>query len=154
MQYVVGSMMVIFLLIGVFFVFYGLKDFRLRHQRRSHLVHVEGVVLSVKRKNPPRKNRTSPYQKQTWMFFPVIRFTSLSGEAITFQSEMGDNGQKSKYSPGQRLPVLYDPENQIPPMIDSWWGLWGSPVFMTLGGIVFVGGGVLIFVAFGDRIFG
>jgi hypothetical protein len=87
------------------------------------------------------------------MFFPVIRFTAPSGEQITFESESGDGGQASQYSAGQRLPVLYDPDGQLAPMIDSWWSVWGGALFQVLGGALFIGGGLLIFVAFGGQIF-
>jgi hypothetical protein len=39
-------------------------------------------------------------------------------------------------------------------MIDSWSGLWLMPVSLTAAGVVFVGGSLMIWFAFGDRILG
>jgi hypothetical protein len=153
MQYIVGLMMVIFPLVGCFLIYSGLNEFLKRRERLEYMVRVEGAVMTVTRKRQPGLiARKSRHQRQGWMFFPVIRFTAPSGEQITFESESGDGGQTSQYSAGQRLPVLYDPEGKLPPMIDSWWSVWGGAFFLVLGGAVFIGGGLLIFVAFGNKI--
>ncbi|HEV2801934.1 MAG TPA: DUF3592 domain-containing protein [Pyrinomonadaceae bacterium] len=155
MRYVVGVMLILFLLVGIYLVITGLKNFRLRRRLLTDLKRTEGVVLSVTRKQPPNTIvKKSRYEKRMWMFFPVIRFNTSSGASMTFESESGDTGQTSTYSPGQRLPILYDPENRLPPMIDTRWALWGGAFFQTLGGVAFVSGALLLLVIFGDRIFG
>ena len=86
--------------------------------------------------------------------YPIIQYQNQMGETVSFRSEVGDMGQKSSYYQGQTLKILYDPEGQLSPMLDSWWGLWFPPTSITLGGLVFIGGSILIWVAFGDRIMG
>jgi hypothetical protein len=148
-------MMAVFPLVGLLLIVSGLRGALRRRERLEHMVRLEGVVMTVTRKRQAGsivgKRR---HQRRGWMFFPVIRFTPPSGEQITFESESGDGGQTSQYSAGQRLPVLYDPEGQLPPMIDSWWSVWGGALFQVFGGAIFIGGGLLMFVAFGSKIFG
>jgi hypothetical protein len=86
--------------------------------------------------------------------YPVIHFLNDKGESVSFRSEMGDRGNTSKYYTGQVLPVLYDPEGEMAPIIDSWSGLWLLPVSLTVAGVVFVGGSFMMWFAFGERIMG
>jgi len=50
--------------------------------------------------------------------------------------------------------VLYDPDGEIPPMIDSWAGIWAPHLIRTIAGPIFIFGALLIYWAFGDRILG
>lgn len=156
MNYVVILLMVLFLGAGVALVWYGFKQWGVRRASASRLLHLEGVVLTVTRKESvqPIDRKKNRYKKKTWMFFPVIRFTLPNGEQITFQSETGDSGRKSSFSAGQRLPVLYDPEKELPPMIDTWWGVWGMVFALLMGGGFLIGGSLLILFTFVSRMEG
>jgi hypothetical protein len=70
-----------------------------------------------------------------------------------FVSETGKVGSESPYHALTKLPVLYDPEGILPPQIDSWFELWGIQlILITLVGPLFIGGGALVYLAFGDRV--
>ena len=67
---------------------------------------------------------------------PEVRFTTAKGEVV----EYPQNGMISGYRVGDKVEVLYDPQNPaLDPVIKSWGALWGFCV-MTFGmGAVFVG---------------
>ena len=48
--------------------------------------------------------------------------------------------------------MRYDPDDEIPPMIHSWTGIWGPHLVRTIAGPLFICGALLIYWAFGDRI--
>lgn len=151
MRLIVGAMMVIFGLAGVALVWNALKLFEHTWRRLPHLLHAQGTVMRIERR---RRTFSSGGRMRTMVAtFPVIQFLNHAGELVSFQSAVGD-AEPSRYRPGQAIKVRYDPEGQLPPMIDSWSGLWLPVLFQSIGGLVFIGGSVLIWVAFGQRIIG
>jgi hypothetical protein len=51
--------------------------------------------------------------------------------------------------------VLYDPGGELAPVLGSGTGgLWFIPLTLALAGLLFIGGGLVIWLAFGDRILG
>ena len=89
--------------------------------------------------------------------FPIIQYQTTTGETVTFQSETGEvtevsGDQPSKYYVEQILPIAYDPQGRLQPMLDSWWGIWGGTVSSLIGGIVFVLGNGLSWLVFGQKI--
>ena len=146
-------MMIVFTAAGLVFASVSFRELirRLRAQRRFE--RVQGVVLHVKRKLFRPAFRTPPL-KPVILNMPVIRFTTRTGENVTFTSETGDSGKISSYSAGKHLPVRYDPLREFVPMIDSGWGMWSPPVMTFLASLGFLAGAALIWFAFGEQIFG
>src|SRR5262249_38058456 len=89
---------------------------------------------------------------QATVHFPVITFRRR-GETQTFTSAFG-HGEKTRFVIGQKIGVRYDPTGAIPPTVDSWSGLWLTPVSGIVAGSVFLGGAALVYVTFGRRVFG
>jgi Protein of unknown function (DUF3592) len=155
MRFIVGAMMVIFFIAGVGLFWKGLQSLFQMIRRRPHLLSAQGTVLKVERKvDITGVSRQERRRGSNIAHYPVIHFLNHRGESVSFRSEVGDKGRTSSYSTGQVLPVLYDPEGEMPPMIDSWSGLWLIPISLTAAGVVFVGGSILIWFAFGERILG
>jgi len=50
--------------------------------------------------------------------------------------------------------VVYDPDGEVGPMLDTWSGMWLSNVMVVVAGVVFMAGALLIAWAFGDRMLG
>jgi hypothetical protein len=73
-------------------------------------------------------------------------------ERVEFRWHSGDEGDVSRYQPGQKLPVRYDPRGEVEPLVDTWWGIWGVGAAQAAGGLAFVGGAGLIWYVFGQRI--
>lgn len=151
MRYVVGGMMVVFALTGLGLFAAGVFGLLRRLKARHRLRAVAGEIIRVEiRQDTDRESggRAKVYH------FPEIRFRSEERGETTFLSEVGAGASQAKYVVGQKIEVLYDPDDKLRPMIRSWAGMWWPPLLKTIVGPVFVGGALLIYYAFGDRIFG
>lgn len=152
MRYLLLVMIIAFFASGLFFLGVSGRELLRKLASRSRFERADGVVMNVHRK---RMRSTNQHRyKPTILNFPVIRFTTQAGDAITFTSETGDSGKTSRYSPGKRVPVRYDPHGEFPPMIDSWSGVWLPALMALLAGAGFILGAILIVIAFGNRILG
>ena len=77
-------MMVVFFLIGVYFlIVYGSELVR-RLVRRRHFVRAEGLIVGVRKQVSPTSSRG---RKPRVMRFPTIKFSKQTGEVVTFTSE-------------------------------------------------------------------
>lgn len=148
MAVVVGLMMAALGLVGVCLLVHFIRELARRLARLPYLERAEGTVTAVKTKELHFQGDAG----HAMVHFPVITFQQ-HGETQTFTSEFG-GGTKPRYLVGQKVGVRYDPTGAIPPMIDSWFGLWLGPVVGVVAGFVFLGGAALIYVAFGRRIIG
>jgi len=155
MRYIAGFMMFAFFLCGIGLVIAAVKEFITKFYRMTYFRRAVGSIVKVERQRQiPQVDSDFRYQKTNYRFFPVIKFKHLSGEEVVFQSETGDGGETSKYSVGQRIAVVYDIDNKLPPMINSFAGVWLPVILQTVGGIVFAGSALMIYFAFGAKIFG
>ena len=154
MRYAVGLMMFAFLLGGVGLVFAAVKEFVLKFYRMSYFRRATGSVVRIERERQLAQPDGSRHRRAQYRFFPVIKFNHLAGREVTFKSEIGDGGEASKYRVGQRIAVVYDIDDKLPPMINSFSGVWLPIVLQAVGGTVFIGASVLIYFAFGAKIFG
>jgi hypothetical protein len=151
MRYVVGFMMVVFFLGGVALFAAGVRGLVRRFAARRRLRPAEGEIVWIDSRQvtmDSESGRTAEYH------YPEIRFRPESGDHITFLSEIGAGARAQRYAVGQKIAVLYDPDGEIPPMIDSWAGIWGPNLLRTIFGPIFVLGAVGIYWAFGDKVFG
>lgn len=154
MRYVAGFMMFAFLLCGIGLLIAAVREFISKLYRMRYFRRAMGSVVKVERKRQISQPDGFRHRKPQYRFFPVIRFKHLSGEEVVFQSEIGDSGETSRYSVGQRIAVVYDIDDKLPPMINSFAGVWLPVVLQIVGGIVFAGGAVMMYFAYGAKIFG
>jgi hypothetical protein len=61
-------------------------------------------------------------------------------------------GTPSRYRVGQQLEVLYDPDGEVSPLLNSWSGVWFGPVGMVFASVVFIGSAVICSILFRHRI--
>jgi hypothetical protein len=143
--------MVVFFLIGVsFLIVYGSELVR-RIVRRRHFVRAEGLIVGVLRKVSSTSSRG---RKPRVMHCPTIKFSKQTGEVVTFTSETGDAGPASRYAPGQRIAIFYDPEGGPGPMIATWSGVWLTNLSGVLVGVMLLCVAFLIYWAFWEKIIG
>ncbi|MBS1795309.1 MAG: DUF3592 domain-containing protein [Acidobacteria bacterium] len=154
MRYLAGFMMFAFALAGSGLIVAAVRELALKLRRRKYFRRTTGSIVRVERERHRRRPGEIRRRVAQYRFFPVVKFRNEAGAEIVFRSETGDGGRVSKYRVGQRLPVVYDPDDRVPPMIDTFAGVWLPVVFLLLAGIVFAGGALTIFFAFGARIFG
>lgn len=154
MRYLVGFMMVAFLLIGAGLVLAAVRDLILKLTRMIYFRRATGIVVKVERERQFAQPDDFRHRAAQYRFFPVIKFNHLSGREATFRSAIGDGGETSKYRVGQRIAVVYDVDDKLPPTINSWAGVWLPVLILAFAGLVFIGGAALIYFAFGAKIFG
>ena len=150
MRYVVGLMMVAFFLAGVGLFLAGVLGLIRRFVARRRLWPADGEIVRIEKRQAVtnyESGRTAEYH------YPEIKFRPQRGGDQTFTSEIGVGSRASRYAVGQKIGVLYDPNGKIPPMIHSWAGIWATHLIHAIVGPLFVFGALLIYWAFGDRIF-
>jgi hypothetical protein len=78
--------------------------------------------------------------------FPVVEFETESGRLVEFQSSVGSN--PPMYRVGQRVSVLYDPDDPKQASIDSFVSRWLAILVPgCMGGIFLFLGGVFLLIA-------
>jgi Protein of unknown function (DUF3592) len=159
-------------LVGYFLIRTGLSEIATLRRVRARLLTVEGVVTTIdSQRQSPASDADSKYY--TILHFPVIHFHTQAGEKKSFRSEVGDvekrrksghgfswlfrrkytvEAEQKRFHPGQAVPVLYDPQGEVPPRIKGWAGLWGAGSSMIAGGSAFVLGAVGMWLVFGGRV--
>jgi len=141
-----------FLIAGLGLTLGAVRGLVRRARSLRRLRRAEGVVVAVQTRT---MTSTVGRRVQTIrMHFPVIEFSRPGGARETFTSEVGDAGPTAELTKGERLVVLYDPSGEVGPTIDSWVGLWLTPLLMLAGGLAFAGGAAIIYWAFGERLWG
>jgi hypothetical protein len=146
MRYVVGFMMVAFFLGGAGLFIAGALGLARRFAARRRLRPVQGEIVRIDvrtKVTDSESNRSADYH------YPEIRFRPEFGDEITFLSEIGAGARAKRYAVGQKIAVLYDPDDELAPVIN-----WGPNVLRVIFGPMFVGAAVGIYWAFGDKIFG
>lgn len=66
---------------------------------------------------------------------PEIKFTTGDGREI----EYPQNGLIGGYQTGDKVTVLYDPEDPHQCELNSSGALWGVTISMAIGGVIFIG---------------
>jgi hypothetical protein len=150
MKYVVALFLIAFPLCGVLVLLVGIRGLWATWRRRPFLESAEGVIIAVKTR---RAIVSDDSPRAESVYEPVVRFTTASGDVKEFHSSTGKVAATSPYRLGATVFVLYDPESEIPPMLDDWFSLWGGHLLCLIGGLVFFVGAALTYVAFGRQLF-
>jgi hypothetical protein len=152
MRFLLAAMMIVFALSGLAILGLSLQEVMHKLTRRHRFERTQGVIVDIRTKtmSGTNSNRSRPMI----MHFPVVTFHTRTGKAVTFRSEIGDSGPVSRYTTGQQLAVLYDPEEEVSPMLDNWSGVWLPSMMLAVAGCGFLAGAILIYWGFWDRIVG
>ncbi len=71
---------------------------------------------------------------KTGTYFPVIHFTTATGQEIEQRSTVGMKA--ANYKEGQKVPVVYDKDNPLLFQINSWWEMYILPIVFGVVGVV------------------
>lgn len=82
-----------------------------------------GTVIELQRRQSSSDDGPS--------YYPVVRFTDASGKDVTFTSSTGSNPPSNRE--GDKVAVLYDPNNPDEAELDSFFALWFGP--LMVGGL-------------------
>jgi hypothetical protein len=151
MRYVVGLMIVFIPVGGLFCIVAGVRGLWTTWRRRAFLRAAEGIIVGIKTEPVINDDSTSSELQRSYR--PILRFTTEEGEVHEFVSALGKIGTEPPYRKGDRLPVLYDPDGVLPPLVDCWFALWGFHLMLSaFAGPLFIGCSVLLCLAFGHRV--
>jgi hypothetical protein len=115
-------------------VVWAVLAFRSQRHYLSTALRTQGVVQSIRAE---RLDRTTVY-------FPVIRFTTTAGAAVTAESKTSHSGV---YQIGQSIRILYDPKNPNNLEIDAFWSRWIVVGIAAFFALVLLGIGAAAMVA-------
>lgn len=114
------------MLTGAFFIYRNTAAFT------ASAAKAEGTVIDLQR------SRSSDTYR------PVVRFATSSGQPIEFVSSSGSN--PPSYARGERVEVLYHPDDPNAAKINGWFSLWGGATILGGMGLLFfaIGGGIIV----------
>src|SRR5579863_7750696 len=115
MKYVLGLMLIAFPFCGGLVFLYGVRGLWTTWMRRPFLRSAVSKVVAVETQRAIGSTDDSPSQPST-AYYPILRFTTESGEVREFRSSAGKLGDSSPYTLGTTIPVLYDPDGILPPV--------------------------------------
>jgi hypothetical protein len=72
--------------------------------------------------------------RETWAYYPVVTFTTGDGDLVTFTDGVGTF--PPEYEEGERVEVLYDPQNPHDATIKSWKRIWMGPLWVMAIGLL------------------
>ena len=116
------------MLTGAFFVYQNTASFI------ASAAKTEGTVVDLQLS---RSSDSTTYR-------PVVRFATARGQTIEFVSSTGSN--PPSYTRGERVEVLYHPDNPHHARINGWFSLWGGATILGgLGALFFaIGAGIVL----------
>jgi hypothetical protein len=77
-------------------------------------------------------------------YSPKIEFTTDSGTQLTFIASVAS--QRKSYRIDDKVKVLYSPDDPEKADLKSFSNLWLFPVFLGMFALVFLGGGLFVFI--------
>lgn len=111
----------------------------------AHAIEVPGKVIEMVR---VRDREDSGY-----MFAPVVRFQTIEGSTVEFES--GFRSNPPAYHTGQTVSVLYDPDEPHSAAIRGFFSLWLMPIILGFIGTIFltVGTAMVVMSAWAAKFF-
>ena len=124
----------IFILVGLGLFAGSIYSLQQTNEFLTSAIQAEGTVIEL---IPRRSDNSTTYA-------PKVSFLSASQQPYTFTSS--SSSSPAAYSRGEKVSVLYAPNNPSDAKIDSFFSLWGVALIMGILGLSFaaVGGGILI----------
>ncbi|MFL9453844.1 MULTISPECIES: DUF3592 domain-containing protein [Nostocales] len=106
----------------------------------SQAIPAQGTVVNL-----IRRFSTDSDGEVSELYYPMVRFTTKSGQERIFESNTGS--YPPRFSLGQQVEVLYNSQNPNSVNINSFFSLWGVTFVLTaLGSVFLVIGGCLIII--------
>jgi hypothetical protein len=112
----------------------------------SHAIEVKGSVIEMV--------RVRDREDTGHMFAPVVRFQTIEGGTVEFESGLRTN--PPAYRTGQTVSVLYDPDEPRSAAIHGFLSLWLMPIILGFIGTIFlvVGTAMVVVSAWAAKFFG
>jgi hypothetical protein len=114
----------LFLVLGVVFLVVAVVTFVLTLRFVAGAERVTGTVTDVSRETD---------SEGEVLFYPVVRFTTAEGRTLEFRSSTGSS---SPPQPGDRVEVLYDPDDPQDARLSGFFDVWLLPIVFGFIGVV------------------
>jgi len=125
---IVGAFAALFCLVGIVLIVVGFRFYGSSRSFVENARSVPGKVVGFEKWEP--EINTS---ERDGMLYAVVVFKTESGQEVRFQGPSEDGLEK--YEKGDRVRVLYGPQEPQNARIDSFMGLWfASTMFWVIGG--------------------
>ena len=128
-------MLPIFLLIvGLLFLFFGIKFYVAQAEFKKSAVASTGKVIDV----TTNKSKTGGL-----VYSPVISFTTAANEEVKFNANAYRN---ENYTIGESIEIIYDPTVPHKVYLNSNQGVYGGVMLLLAAGVVCIIGSVLLYI--------
>jgi uncharacterized protein DUF3592 len=105
----------------------------------ARAIEVKGSVIEMV--------RSRDRENTTYLFAPVVRFQTLEGNTVEFESGLRSN--PPAYRKGQTVTVLYDPDEPRSAAIRGFLSLWLMSIILGFIGTIFTAVGTVMVVISG-----
>lgn len=105
----------------------------------ARAIEVKGSVIEMV--------RSRDRENTTYLFAPVVRFQTVEGDTVEFESGMRSN--PPAYRKGQTVSVLYDPDEPRSAAIRGFFSLWLMSIILGFIGTIFTTVGTAMVVMSG-----
>jgi hypothetical protein len=116
----------LFMAIGVVILIVGAVMFVRTVRFVAEAEHATGTVVDLSRRS----------DSEGTVFYPVVRFVTANAEPIEFVSSSGSS--PASESPGDRVEVLYDPDDPYGAQLSGIFHVWLGPAVLAMVGAGFV----------------
>jgi len=123
----------IFLIIGLIMLKFAISTFSDKIEFKRTGIITQGEVVEL---------ASSRGDRSGYMYTPIIAFLA-DGKSYQFQHSASSN--PPMYDIGEKVEVIYWPESPSKASLNTFWGFWGPPIFISIAAVVFtlVGGGLI-----------
>ena|ERR687887_2304642 len=123
----------VFLPAGVLTALWMVLAYRSERRYLKNALRATGVIDSV------FAEPGSLGKAKVTFYYPVVRFTTAAGVAVTARSKSGRNGG---FRVGDRINILYDEEDPSNVQIDAFWSRWLIVIGAAFFTVFFLGIGI------------
>jgi len=134
----ISSFAIIPFMVGSLAVGYGCHLTLQTHQQLQPLVAANGRVVENQLKSHRKRIRKNESPSLS-VYHPIVEFTAQNGKVVRFTDAVGTD--PPDYQIGDRVSVLYHPQQIQNAQIQSWKRLWFFPtIAIGVGGIAILAG--------------
>jgi len=127
------SAAILFACLGAAAVYFGFYFYNDINSLRKVGIVTEGVILRYEKRKPQDKSRKDD------LYVPVVQFDTEEGKTIVVEGKVEKNKVLQNIcESGERVEVIYDPNNPEHAVINTFAELWFAPLLLWVIGAGFI----------------
>jgi len=134
----------IFLLVGLVLLTVSAWLFQRTAAFDAIAVEVSGIVVNLTASKESRRDRDGAIRRSVH-YRPVVEFIDSQGRKQKMESAVSSN--PPAYKRGEKVTILYDPDNPEFAVIDDWHRYFADMILLSMGGIFSVVGLGIMFTS-------